>query len=335
MKIGVIMGKLTESRESIEITSSFELQEYLVPGTKVNDESMKIWSDLIGQVNPGSFVMGWYTVDNGRSCIDDEVQFNEEMRAYIQEMTDPIYLKVDLKSAADTNNTKIPMKVQMLQLEGGKNSVKDLNYTILANEQEKIVSEYLNESIMLDKNESVGKHFCKSESDSLKKLKEKIDGLKNGLIRMKQTNKYNYRIINEINKLMNMIPVNESEDLKMKLEEINNESDLISLLHKELNNSINMYNVVKNCNECSKKLSDYEPKPEKIYDWSSGHGMGYGGGYDMYDDDDYDGRMGGGHGGGGRNCHHRGSGGGGGGGSGFMGNVGNMFNGFKKGFLNK
>lgn len=313
------MGKVTESRESIEITSSFELQEFLVPGTNVNDESMKVWSDLIGQVNPGSIVMGWYTVDNGKSNLSDEVEFNEEMRGYVQEMTDPIYLKVDIKATSD--KAKIPVKVQMLQLKEGKYSMKDLNYTILANEQEKIVSEYLNESIILEKNESVGKHFCKSETESLLKLKEKIDGLKDGLIKMKNTKKYDFKIINEINKLLNLLPVNQNDDLRMKLDEINNESDLISLLHNQLNNSINMINVMTNCNECNRKLEEYAPKQDRHEDFGHISGYnGYGGGMGGMGGIDYD-RMDRTRDS--RSSHHRGSGGG----------MGGMFSGLTSGFL--
>lgn len=146
---------------------------------------------------------------------------------------------------------------------GGVPQIKELAYSIQTNEPEKIVSEYLSESIIID-SENIGNHFCKSECDSLEKLKSRVDIIRNYLVLVKEKKiEPDYELINEINKLMNMLPVTEEKDVKDQIDQISYESDLFSLLHNYLNTSIKLNSLINESMECKNKILRYEPKIEK------------------------------------------------------------------------
>lgn len=76
------MGKVNESGDSLEISTSFELPDFLGSKTIANKKTIEIWSELINKVNEGSSIIGWYTVVDDKANIKDEWDFNENVFYY-------------------------------------------------------------------------------------------------------------------------------------------------------------------------------------------------------------------------------------------------------------
>lgn len=73
------MGKVNESGDNLEISTSFELPNFLESNTIANKQSIEIWSELINKVNEGTSIIGWYTVVDDKANIKDEWNFNENV----------------------------------------------------------------------------------------------------------------------------------------------------------------------------------------------------------------------------------------------------------------